>query len=673
MIPALFLAAFALFAGTAAPTVSYDDTGEFCVASLELGVPHPPGYPLYTLLMSLWRHLPVASLAGRLNLLAAACAAAAACLCYAWLRRDARVWAGPRAFLAWGLALFAVLAPGLWSQSGTAKGGVYALNAALVMGTVAAWTTPVLTTRAAMTAGIAAGLALANHWMTALGLVPGFVLLLLPTPGDPRAGRRAVLALLAAVMGCSLVLYLPLASTGLPFLNWGAPVTWRRLAFVLGRAQYTGFLAGESRLPLAERLVQLRGTLAVAGPATVAAALAALGAAVALRDMVRPAAAALIYVAVLDASLLAYGPLRAGAPWYLDIFAVPGTLLILGFAARGAGALLGRLPVRSAAVTGLLVLTGLSAAVLPGRRAVWDRSREYSTWDMALTLDRMAERPGLLLASSDAVIFGNWHLRLVEQRPGGLFAVPAPLLPMPWVAESFSRTIPYVRAPYPSPRIGAEAVPALMRAWADGNEGRFDIYTFETDASRAAFSASRLEVRGWLHRVRSVAAPQARTRSMPSFRWRAVRTRGWRDGELDREPRLKASIQPIAFSGLLTAIAAGGPPEDIPPALLAAKALALGRGDRSAVRLVEGNLAASRRAFGEAIRAFSEAAALDPPQPVALRNLAMVLLSAHRRAEALAVVRQLLREAPQSEEAREMRPLIGALEREGRVGHNTPP
>jgi len=279
---------------------------------------------------------------------------------------------------------------------------------------------------------------------------------------------------------------------------------------------------------------------------------------------------------------------------------------------------------------------------------------------MALNLDAMAGRTGLLLASSDAVIFGNWHLRLVEERAGGLFAVPAPLLPMPWVASSLARTIPRARAPYPSPRVGAEAVPALMKAWAGGNEARFPLYTFQTDASRAAFPGA-LEPHGWLFHVKAASPTAPPAGPLPG--WRGLRTRGWLDGEIDREPRLHASIQPIAFSGALAFAAGGGRAADAGTALAAARVLARGPGDRADVRLVEGNRAAAARKLGEAARAFAEAADLDPPQPVALRNLAMVQLSLGRRVEALATVKRLLREAPQSEEARELRPMTGALER----------
>ncbi len=44
------LAAFAVYAYTLAPTVTLEDSGELAVAADSLGVPHPPGYPIWTML-----------------------------------------------------------------------------------------------------------------------------------------------------------------------------------------------------------------------------------------------------------------------------------------------------------------------------------------------------------------------------------------------------------------------------------------------------------------------------------------------------------------------------------------------------------------------------------------------------------------------------------------------
>ncbi|MEO5825801.1 MAG: DUF2723 domain-containing protein [Gemmatimonadales bacterium] len=69
----------AIYLATLAPTVTFWDAGEFIAAVHGLGIPHPPGTPLFVLLAHVWGLLiPVGEYAFRLNLLSAVCGAIAA-------------------------------------------------------------------------------------------------------------------------------------------------------------------------------------------------------------------------------------------------------------------------------------------------------------------------------------------------------------------------------------------------------------------------------------------------------------------------------------------------------------------------------------------------------------------------------------------------------------------
>ena len=61
----IFLLVLVLFIKTMAPSVSFWDTGEFIACSYILGVPHPPGAPLYILLGRVFTLLPISEVAWR--------------------------------------------------------------------------------------------------------------------------------------------------------------------------------------------------------------------------------------------------------------------------------------------------------------------------------------------------------------------------------------------------------------------------------------------------------------------------------------------------------------------------------------------------------------------------------------------------------------------------------
>jgi hypothetical protein len=78
VVGALVLAVYVV---TLAPTVTFWDAGEFIAAARTLGVPHPPGTPLFVLIAHAWGQLvPIGEWAYRTNLLSACFSASAAAL-----------------------------------------------------------------------------------------------------------------------------------------------------------------------------------------------------------------------------------------------------------------------------------------------------------------------------------------------------------------------------------------------------------------------------------------------------------------------------------------------------------------------------------------------------------------------------------------------------------------
>ena len=107
---------FALFACTLSPTVLPADAGEFQLVSNVLGIAHPPGYPLYTMLAHLFTRLPIGDPAFRVNLFAAVTSSLTLAVVSRTVRKaSGSFWAGL------GAAVMLAGSTTFWAQSTTAN------------------------------------------------------------------------------------------------------------------------------------------------------------------------------------------------------------------------------------------------------------------------------------------------------------------------------------------------------------------------------------------------------------------------------------------------------------------------------------------------------------------------------------------------------------------------
>ena len=216
-----------------APSVTFWDAGEFIATARILGIPHPPGTPLFVLIAHVWGALlPFGEYAARLNLLSAlfsACGAGFFCLiAHQTLRRAFRdVPGGTGALLSAGGALAAAVLAGFtftnWQNSNETE--VYAVatsTIAAVCWLCYAWRQR----RGEEKAGrilllvlYLAGLSIGNHLLALLAgpAVVAFIgVTLLGEPAADRTRRRTEWAQLAVVAGAwALLIGTGLGSTGL--------------------------------------------------------------------------------------------------------------------------------------------------------------------------------------------------------------------------------------------------------------------------------------------------------------------------------------------------------------------------------------------------------------------------------------------------------------------------
>src|SRR5690242_16673453 len=121
MAACVSLGALLLYILTLAPTTQFWDTSEYIAAAYTLGIPHPPGNPLFVLIAHVFGLLPLAAgYAMRINLLAAVTSAVAAGCWFLVSERWMREWVParlPRRLAAVAGALAAAAAFTVWNQS----------------------------------------------------------------------------------------------------------------------------------------------------------------------------------------------------------------------------------------------------------------------------------------------------------------------------------------------------------------------------------------------------------------------------------------------------------------------------------------------------------------------------------------------------------------------------
>lgn len=224
-----------LYLCTLAPTITAADAGELVTAAYELGVAHPPGYPLWCLASHVFIVIfeNIEDIACRVNLFSAVCGALTCTLTYVAAREMNLT---RMASLAGALLLGA--SRELWAQSVIAE--VYTLNSLLFMSCLLCllrWDRQ-RNDRWLLAFSLLLGLGMTNHHT--IGIIgPAALAFVLWRNWRTILNWRLMLAAIVLfIVPLSLYLYLPLRSATYPYMDWGHPETLTRLWEHINRSQY---------------------------------------------------------------------------------------------------------------------------------------------------------------------------------------------------------------------------------------------------------------------------------------------------------------------------------------------------------------------------------------------------------------------------------------------------
>jgi hypothetical protein len=261
----LLLIDLVVYLTTRAPVVRFIDSGELAVVCRTLGIAHPTGYPLYTLLGRLFCLLPLEDVVFRITLMSLffTCLSSAI-LFFALLvmgrdflqgtNGDSRfgIWA------AWLASLIFSFTPTLWSQATSNE--VYSLNVlfySLIILLVLLWRTSrkaAVGERIFFLLTFVYGLSFGNHMSTVL-LLPAIIYISTVTLGKRLfAPRRMALILALFLLGLAVYLFLPIRSAQNPLMNWGNPESWPTFKRHVTGWQYQVWMFAQSGRELGSNL-----------------------------------------------------------------------------------------------------------------------------------------------------------------------------------------------------------------------------------------------------------------------------------------------------------------------------------------------------------------------------------------------------------------------------------
>ena len=248
---AVSLFAFAVYLRTLAPGVGFIDGGELATVAATLGIAHPSGYPLFTLLGWVFSHLPVAEeVAVRLNAMAALFSAVGVFVFFHVLRRV--LVAGPGKTAGASAVTGAAAAGSIilafsetyWSQAVSVE--VYSLHlllAGLILLTFLRANSPQADEPRSegrwYLFAFVVGLSFTNH-MTTILLAPGLLTLYFWHQGGGAGAWKRLLRMGGPfALGLSVYAYLPIRASQSPLLNWGNTISAERFWWHITGKQYS--------------------------------------------------------------------------------------------------------------------------------------------------------------------------------------------------------------------------------------------------------------------------------------------------------------------------------------------------------------------------------------------------------------------------------------------------
>lgn len=245
----IFFIPFITYLITLFPTVPNEDGGELITAAYSLGIAHPPGYPLLSLVGKLFTLIiPFGNIAWRTNVMSAFLSAATALLTYLLIKKIATPKTAasttpattllPHAIAAF-CALLLAFSDIFWSQA--IRMEAYALNSFFTISVfylLYSWYLKPEKIKLLIITALTIGLSITNHQIAILIAPAAAIFVIIRNAKLLKSPKLWAGTILAFLIGASVYAYLPIRSAANPALDWGNPETSQEFWAHVSRSAY---------------------------------------------------------------------------------------------------------------------------------------------------------------------------------------------------------------------------------------------------------------------------------------------------------------------------------------------------------------------------------------------------------------------------------------------------
>ncbi len=242
ILTVLLFLVFWVYLSTTHPVFKNNDSPETSIAAFTLGIGHPPGYPLFTLIAKIFTLIPLANPNFRVNLFSIFLSIIILFISYFFVKNriiNGRINLFEKRFVSF-ISIFILSFSFLfWNQAIEAKGGIYILNFLffVILTDLAIKIIENYRNKYFYLFLYIYGLSLSNHWPSMIIFFPFLIFFFIKNISKIKL-KQYFFILLFFIVGISPYLFLFIRAKTEPILNWGDPSNIKNFLWVVLRKGY---------------------------------------------------------------------------------------------------------------------------------------------------------------------------------------------------------------------------------------------------------------------------------------------------------------------------------------------------------------------------------------------------------------------------------------------------